>query len=561
MNNIKLVVVGGVAGGASCAARARRLSEEAEIIMIERGSYVSFANCGLPYYIGNVIKEEEDLLIATPERFRERFNIDVRTDSVVRSIDKQKKEIEIENRQTGETYTESYDKLVLSPGAAPLRPDIEGIDLPGIFALRSIPDMRDIIHWKKEKNVKNAVVVGGGYIGLEMAENLENIGIKVTIVEMQQHVMPVLDPEIAAFVHDHLESKQVIMHLGSAATRFSQNGDGRIAIALQTGETIETDMVILSIGVRPETGLAESAGLAIGERGGITVNDRMQTSIEDIYAVGDAVEVDNFINGSRGIVALAGPANRQGRIAADVIMGSTVGMNSFRGAQATAVCGVMGLTVATTGLTEKMLKALQPEDGAPTYEKVYLHPYQHAGYYPNPQEITTKLLFSAKDGRILGAQAVGLDGVDKRIDVIAMAIQLRGTVADLLEAELCYAPQFGSAKDPVNMAGMIASNVVSDFSPTVHWENLAETDAYILDVRTKEEFEKGYATGAVNLPLDSIRDRMGEIPKDREIWAYCQQGQRSYFTVRILRQNGFNVRNLSGGYMMYLAVKRFKDIP
>jgi rhodanese-related sulfurtransferase len=378
---------------------------------------------------------------------------------------------------------------------------------------------------------------------------------------MQQHVMPVLDPEIAAFVHDHLESKHVTLHLGNAATKFEQNSGGCIAITLQSGGTIETDMVILSIGVRPEIGLAQSAGLAIGDRGGIAVNDRMQTSAEDIYAVGDAVEVNNFISGLKGVVALAGPANRQGRIAADVIMGSTDGVNSFRGAQATAVCGLMGLTVASTGLTEKMLKAVQFEDGADPYEKVYLHPHQHAGYYPNPKQITTKLLFSAKDGRILGAQAVGLDGVDKRIDVIAMAIQLGGTVADLLEAELCYAPQFGSAKDPVNMAGMIASNVLADFSPTVHWENLGKSDAYLLDVRTVAEFKKGHATGAVNLPLDSLRERISEIPADREIWVYCEQGQRSYFAIRMLHQNGFNVRNLSGGYLIYLAVKRFKEIP
>ncbi|MFH1991409.1 MAG: FAD-dependent oxidoreductase [Pseudomonadota bacterium] len=553
----RLLIVGGVAGGASCAARARRLSEDAEIIVFERGRHVSFANCGLPYYVGNVITKERSLIIASPQIFKKRFNIDVRTENNVRRIDRKNKTIGVENLKTGEVYQEHYDALVLAPGAAALRPNLEGIDLPGIFTVKTIPDTKKIIDWITSRDVKRAAVVGGGFIGLEMAENLKIRGIDVTIIEMLPQVMATLDPEMATFIHDHLTAKGVSLSLGSPVTGFKSNSAQMIDIMLASGRIVTTDMVILAVGVRPEIQLAKTADLTIGNLGGISVDGQMRTSDENIWAVGDAVEVNHFVTGTRSLALLAGPANRQGRIAADAIMGNaSIHPHRFRGAQATSICGVLSLTVAATGVTEKFLKQLNSESERQPYEKIYLHPDHHAGYYPGAKTITIKLIFSPLDGKILGAQAVGTEGVDKRIDVIAMAIQQQGTVFDLEEAELCYAPQYGSAKDPVNLAGMIASNVLRGYSRVVHWEDLNASDAFILDVSEPFEFNRGHVENAVNIPLGQLRERIAELPRDHEIWTYCFVGIRSYFALRMLSQYGFKVRTFSGGYTMYQAVQK-----
>lgn len=552
-----MLVVGGVAAGASCAARARRLSEQAEIIVFERGPYASFANCGLPYYIGDVITKEEDLLVASPALFRKRFNIDIRLHSNVRRLLPEEKKIEVEYLKTGRVYLESYDVLVLSPGSQPIKPQIEGVDLPGIFTVWTIPDTREIISWIKNRKVKRAAVVGGGFIGLEMTENLSRIGVHTTIVEMQPHVMPTLDPEMAALIHDHLESCGISMRLGTAVAGFRQDGE-TISVILDSGRTFPTDMVILSVGVRPRVELARSAGLKIGNAGGIWVDDRMQTSNENIWAAGDAVEVKDVVTGIQRRVPLAGPANRQGRIAADNIFGDGTYPHRFRGIQATAVCGILGLTIASTGITENFLKKNETVADSGPYEKIYLHPDHHAGYYPDAKTITMKLIFAKKDGRILGAQAIGLAGVEKRIDVIAMAIQKNATVFDLEESELCYAPQYGSAKDPVNLAGMIAANALRGYVSIGHWEELDEQESYVLDVRTSREFQKGHIKNAVNISVDNLRSKLDTLPRDREIWTHCFVGQRSYYAARILQQHGFKARNLSGGFLLYPAVRRFK---
>ena len=554
-NKKRLLVVGGVAGGASCAARARRLSEGADIIVFERGPYVSFANCGLPYHVGKVIPKETSLLVASPGMFKKRFNIDIRTNNNVRAIDRTNKEIEVESLTTGEVYKERYDALVLSPGAAPLRPRLDGINLPGIFTLRNIPDMRAIIEWIKARDVKKAAVVGGGFIGLEMTENLKIQGIDVAIIEMENQVMPVFDSEIASFIHAHLKSKDISLFLGSPVIGFKQEINGPIIVGLESGVTVESDLVILAMGVRPEVELAEAAGLHIGDLGGILVDEQMRTSDKNIWAVGDAVEVKHVITGAQSLIPLAGPANRQGRIAADVIMGNqNPDPPRFRGSQATSVCGVLGMTIAATGITEKNIEKMQGQNNLLPYEKIYLHPDHHAGYYPGAQTLTMKLIFSTENGRILGVQAVGKEGVEKRVDVIAMAIQHNGTVFDLEEAELCYAPQYGSAKDPVNLAGMIASNLLHGYGSVAHWKDLPSSDAFILDVREPSEFKRGHVEHALNVPLGGLRERIAELPSDREIWTYCYVGQRSYFAARILEQYGFTVRNISGGYLMYRAV-------
>lgn len=556
MNNKKrLLVVGGVAGGASCAARARRLSEDADIIVFERGPYVSFANCGLPYHVGKVIPKEASLLVASPEMFKKRFNIDIRTNNNVRSIDRKNKEITVENLTSGDVYKERYDALVLSPGAAPIRPNLDGINLQGIFTLRNIPDMRAIIEWVKTKKVKKAAVVGGGFIGLEMTENLKILGVDVTIIEMENQVMPLFDAEIASFVHAHLKSKDVHLMLGSPVIGFKQGDRDGLIVVLESGITVEVDLVVLAIGVRPEVEIAEQAGLRLGSLGGILVDDHMCTSDENIWAVGDAVEVKQVITGASSLIPLAGPANRQGRIAADVIMGrSNSHPPKFRGSQATSVCGVLGMTIAATGITEKNIKKMQDPNNLVPYEKIYLHPDHHAGYYPGAQTLTMKLIFSTEDGRILGVQAVGKEGVEKRVDVIATAIQYNGTVFDLEEAELCYAPQYGSAKDPVNVAGMIAGNLLRGYASVAHWTDLPSSDIFILDVREPFEFRMGHVEHAVNIPLGGLRERIAELPRDREIWTYCYVGQRSYFAARILEHYGFTVRNISGGYLLYKAV-------
>ncbi|MBN2099044.1 MAG: FAD-dependent oxidoreductase [Dehalococcoidia bacterium] len=547
----RILVVGGVAGGASCAARARRLSEDADIIILERGPYVSFANCGLPYYVGDVITEERSLLVATPDIFQRRFNIEVRLQSEVRAIERAKQEIEVKNVVTGETYRERYDALVMAPGSAPIRPPLPGIDLPGIFTLRTIPDSRQMKQWINERKVERAVVVGGGFIGLETTENLVRRGISVTIIEMLAQVMPPIDPEMAAIIHSQLEANGVSLQMGDGVAKFEQNPDGHtISVVTKSGASFSCDMVLLAMGIRPESKLAKEAGLEIGQLGGIRVNDHMRTSDEHIWAVGDAVEVRDFVTGEWSLIPLAGPANRQGRIAADVIMGRDA---RFRGVQGTAVCRAFDITIAATGASEKNLQRRGIGGQPAQYEKIYLHPGHHVNYYPGARPITMKLIFSTKDGRVLGAQAIGEEGVEKRIDVIAMAIQRGSTVFDLEEAELCYAPQFGAAKDPVNVAGMIAANVMRGDAPVAHWKDITGSKALVLDVREPGEFKMGHLEGAVNIPLNSLRVRMNELPRDKEILVYCAVGQRSYYASRALRLHGFNARNISGGMRSYHA--------
>ena len=547
----RILIVGGVAGGASCAARARRMSEKAEIVVFERGPYVSFANCGLPYYVGDVITDEKDLLIATPELFRRRFNIEVRLRSEVSSIDREKHEIEVRNGLTGEAYRESYDALVLATGAAPVRPPIPGIDLPGIFSLRTIPDSRQIREQIAERQAKRAVVVGGGFIGLETTENLVRRGLSVTIVEMLAQVMPPIDPEMAVPIQEHLTANGVSLCLGDGVAGFEQDPKGStISVVTKSGGRHVCDMVLLAIGVRPEIALAKEANLEVGQLGGIRVDDQMHTSDERIWAVGDAVEVRNFVSGEWSLFPLAGVANRQGRIAADVILGREA---KFRGVQGTIVCKAFDITVAATGMSEKSLNRAKVHAQGQAYEKIYLHPGHHVGYYPGARPITMKLIFSTEDGKILGAQAVGEEGVEKRIDVIAMAIQKGATVFDLEEAELCYAPQFGAAKDPVNIAGMIAANALRGDAPVAHWADVRASQKHVLDVREPQEFDLGHAEGAHNIPLHSLRGRMSELPHDREILVYCAVGQRSYYASRALRLNGFSAKNISGGITNYGA--------
>ncbi len=547
----KLLVIGGVAGGASAAARARRLCETCTIIVFDRGPFVSFANCGLPYYVGNVIREEENLIVASPELFRKRFNIEVRTENEVLRIDREARTIEVKELATGRVYREGYGALVLSPGASPVRPNIPGIDSPGIFVLRTIPDSRRIRTWIEERSASRAVVVGGGFIGLEMAENLTRRGLQVTIVEQAQQVLPPLDPEMAVPVQEHLASRGVSLRLGDGVAAFETPEGGGLIVRTASGSALPADLVILGIGVRPEVALAREAGLRIGERGGILVDEAMRTSDPAIWAVGDAVEIADVVTGAPGLVPLAGPANRQGRIAADSIYGRPA---RFRGVQGTAVCGVFDLTVAMTGAGEKALGRA----GLTDCEAIYLHPGHHVGYFPGARPIHMKIIFRRPDGLILGAQAVGEEGVARRIDVIAIAIQKKATVFDLEEAELCYAPQFGAAKDPINIAGMIAGNVLRGDMPVARWQDLDEGGARILDVRGESEFAAGHVPGAVNVPLETLRARLDELPADRDLWLYCGVGQRSYYATRALLQRGLRVRNLPGGYETYRAFRSLR---
>lgn len=540
----RVLVVGGVAGGASAAARLRRNDEHAEIIVFERGPHVSFANCGLPYYVGEVIPNERDLLLATPQIFHDRYRIDVRTRHEVTAIDRAAQALEVVNLETGAKTREHYDALVLSPGAVPIKPPFPGVDLPGIFTLRNIPDSRLIREWIDQKNAKRAVVVGGGFIGLEMAENLHARGLTVTLIEAAAHVFPPLDAEMAVYVEAHMRKASVTLRLNEPVQKFTAEGAG---LAVHTASGLyAADIVILAIGVKPDTTLAKMAGLALGPRGGIAVDEAMRTSDEHIWAVGDAVEKVDTVTAAPALYALAGPANRQGRLAADAITGRSV---KFRGSQATAICGVLGLTAAATGANERMLQAA----GRP-YAKVYLHPRDHAGYYPGAKSMHLKLLYDPQSGALLGAQGVGEAGVDRRIDVIAMALQLGGTVYDLEEAELSYAPQYGSAKDAVNFAGMIAANQLRGETHLAHWSDLPE-GAFVLDVREPSEHAAGHYPGAPNMPLGELRLQDGKLPADRDVFLYCQVGLRGHTAVRALRQRGVRAFNLSGGYETYRALQ------
>jgi NADPH-dependent 2,4-dienoyl-CoA reductase/sulfur reductase-like enzyme/rhodanese-related sulfurtransferase len=549
----RVLIVGGVAGGASAAARLRRLDEESEIVLFDRGPYVSFANCGLPYYVGNVIADERRLLVASRELFRDRFNIDVQTEHEVTAIDRAVQTIRVKDLRDGSEHDERYDVLVLAPGAVPIRPVARGLDLPGVFVVRTIPDTRRIRAWLEAPPRREAIVVGGGFIGLEMAENLVRRGLVVTVVEKLPQVMPPLDPEMAAEIARHLRQEGVRLRLGEGFREIETDGD-RLVVRTDRDATITTDLVILALGVRPEATLAQAAGLAIGARGGIVVDERMRTSDPRIYAVGDAIEVRDVIIGQEIILPLAGPANRQGRVAAEAIAGR---WTRFRGVQATAIVGVLGLTVATTGASEKGLRRA----GVTDYGVVYLHPGHHAGYYPGAMPIHLKLLYARGDGRILGAQAVGHEGIDKRIDVIATMIQMGGTVHDLAEVELCYAPQFGAAKDPVNVAGMMAANALRGDMPLADWSEIGRTSAALLDVREPDEFARGHLEGAVNLPLSELRHRVEDVPRGREVWVYCAAGQRSYYAQRLLMQRGLDVRNLSGGFATYTMMHEAGLLP
>jgi len=545
----RIVIVGGVAGGASCAARLRRLDESCEIVVLDRGPYVSFANCGLPYYVGNVIIDEGSLLVASAEMFRDRFNIAVHTQTEALSIDRTGRIVQVRDLRSGEVTEQHYDTLVLAPGAAAIRPALPGIDAAGVFAVRNIPDTRLIRAWIDQRDAKRAVVVGGGFIGLEMVENLLHRGLQVTVLEKLTQLMPPLDAEMAVWVADHLREKGVRLCLGDGLASIEPHGERALDVVAESGARIETDIVILAIGVRPETTLARQAGLAIGPRGGIVVDERMRTGDPNVYAVGDAVEVHDVLTGQETVLPLAGPANRQGRVAAEAIAGRAT---AFRGVQATAVVGVVGMTVASTGASEKGLVRA----GVENFAKIYLHPGHHAGYYPGARAIHLKLLFSVPDGRVLGAQAVGFEGVEKRIDVVATAIQFGATVHDLVDAELCYAPQYGAAKDPVNIAGMIAQNVLSGDVALAPWEQVGVTDALLVDVREPEEYAAGHLPRAINLPLSEVRERHRELPRERELWLCCGVGQRAYYATRFLSQQGYRTRNLSGGYTTYGALTR-----
>jgi len=554
---MKVIIVGGVAGGASCAARLRRLDEKVEILMVERGPYVSYANCGLPYHIGGVIEKESSLLVASEQMFRAMFGIDVRTNCEAVSISPENKTVDLRNVTTGEITTETYDKLVLSPGAASVRPPLPGIDLPGIFHVRTVPDARTIREWIERgttfltgmfnysgiqmvKPVRRAVVVGGGFIGLETAENLIHAGFDVTLIQKPDHVLSPLDPEIACLVQGHIKRNGVKVVANDGVIGFKELDEGGIEVQTSSGKTYPSDIVILAIGVRPDTALAETAGLTIGDLGGIRVNEQMTTSAPDIFAVGDAIEVKDYGTKQWSLIALAGPANRQGRIAADVICGRD---SRYRGTQGTSIIGLFGGAAAWTGVSEKTLKQLGDQD----FEKIYLFPNSHAGYYPGATMLGLKVIFRKSNGKVLGAQALGHDGpaVDKRISALAMAIQMGATIYDLEESELCYAPQFGSAKDAVNFAGMVAANVLRGDMPVSHWDSL--NNAFLLDVRQPVELVVENVPGALNIPLPELRSRLDELPRDREIHIICRSAQRAYYATRILIQNGFKAKNISGG--------------
>ncbi|AMV39516.1 FAD-dependent oxidoreductase [Planctomyces sp. SH-PL62] len=542
---MKLVIIGGVAGGASAATRARRLSETAEIVMLERGPDVSFANCGLPYYIGGEIEEREKLLVAKPSLLRQRYRIDVRTRTEAIAVDRGRKIVTALNLADGSTFEESYDALILAPGAAPWKPPIAGADLPGVFTLRNLEDV-DRIKAIVDRGIEHAVVVGAGYIGLELAENFLRRGLRTTVVELQDQVVPVVDCEMATPMTEALRSRGATLLLKNSVEAIHAAGGG-LVLDLKSGDRLEAGLVVLGVGVRPENRLALEAGLDVGPRGGIQVDDRMRTNDPSIYAVGDAVETVDFVTRRPAQIPLAGPANRQGRIAADNVFGRE---SRYRGTQATAIVGFFDQTLASTGQTQKALD----RDGS-AYIKVYVHANHHAGYYPGAKPLSIKILMEPGSGKLLGAQVAGSEGVDNRINVLATAIQAGMTVRELQEVELAYAPQFGSAKDPVNMAGFVATNILDGRYPQIQVEELdgaAGAEAVVIDVRTPKEVAAGAIPGAVNVPIDELRERLGEIPRDRPVVAYCQVGMRGYMATLILRDAGVDAYNLGGGYKTYL---------
>lgn len=553
---MKVLIIGGVAGGASAAARLRRNDEHAQIILFERGDYISFANCGLPYYIGDVIQERSKLTLQTPESFRERFRVDVRVGSEVTAIDPKNKRVTVRRTTDGSIYQESYDKLLLSPGAEPLRPHLPGFDSKKVFTLRSIPDTFAIKDFCDTVKPKRVVIIGGGYIGIEVAENLHRLGIQVTIIQMTDHILPPADADMAAQLHNHLREKEVALRLNTSVQEITEREDG-LSFHLSDGTTLCADFAILSAGVKPESKLAKDAGLRTGLRDAILVDDTLKTSDDAIYAVGDAIQVTDWAGGMPAYIPLASPANKQGRIAADNICG---GNRKYEGSQGSSVLKVFDLTFASTGLSEERLKAT-----ATPYLKSYTYSPSNASYYPGGLPISLKLLFAPDSGRILGAQAVGYAGVDKRIDVIATVLRLGGTADDLTKLELCYAPPFSSAKDPVNMAGYTAENILQERFQPFYAEDIPDIGlkkAMLLDVRTKEEFEGGTIPGAVNIPLDSLREKMGRLRKDQPIYLFCQIGLRGYLASRILTQSGFEqVKNLSGGYRLWQEIQKDRAAP
>lgn len=544
---MKIVIIGGVAGGASAAARARRLCEDAEIVVLERGAHPSFANCGMPYYVGGKIQSRDKLLVAPIEMLRQRHRLDVRVRSEVTGIDRSEQTVTVRNLDSGETYNESYDKLIIATGASPFRPPLPGIDSPKVLELRDLADADRMYAAATSSSTSasggRAVIVGGGFIGVEVAENLVRRGIQTTLVERGDQILSPWDHEMIRPIEHHLRDQGVQLLLGESTNAFQETAEG-LTIHFDSGPSVDADFAVVCIGVRPESKLAADAGIEIGQRGGIVVNDSMQTNDPNVYAVGDATQVKCAITKAPVQIPLAGPANRQGRIAADHIFGRE---STYRGTQGTAIVGAFEMTAGMTGLSEKQLRA----SGTP-FEFVYIHPTDHAGYYPGANQMTLKLLFDPQTGTIFGAQGVGVSGIDKRIDVIAMAIQAGLTVFDLEETELCYAPQYGHAKDPVNMAGFVAAGVIRGDQPIVHRDSLEGTDPpYLLDVRTVREFEAGHLPNATNIPIEELRERLEELPRSRKIVAYCKVGQRGYLATRLLNQLGFDAANLSGGYQLW----------
>lgn len=548
MKQKKVVIIGGVAGGASAAARLRRLDENAHIVVVERGPYISFANCGLPYYLGGTIQDRAALTLQTPESFKARFNVDVRVFSEAVSIQPDNKTITIHNHNTGEEYEESYDSLILSMGADAAMPPIPGIDSKKVFTVRNIPDTVAVKTYIEEHQAKKAVVAGGGFIGLEVAENLRDLGMDVTLVEMANQVIPSIDADMAAQVHGHMRQKGLHLLLGSALQKIEDTETG-VSLTVN-GEIIDADLLVMAIGVRPASEIAVKAGLPANAKGALIVNSAMETGVDGIYAVGDLIEITHFVTGEKGYIPLAGPANKQGRIAADNICGIP---SRYTGTQGSSILKVFDLAVASTGITEKTAKALHLN-----YEKSFTFSANHATYYPGATNMSIKTIFEKDTGKILGVQIVGNDGVDKRCDVFATAIRAGMTAKDLTELELCYAPPFGSAKDPVNMAGYVIENMMSGLVKTFHWHDIEkiskDPNAFLLDTRNPMEYLAGTIPGFVNIPLDSLRDRLDEIPKDKTIYVTCQIGLRGYIAARILMQNGYDVYNLSGGYRLYQTI-------